>query len=249
MGSTALERAIVLQDGEGSVATVALGERTVVFGRWPPPHTDIQIRDPLAAKRHFEIRWNAQSASHEISDLKATFPATLNDDVVRGEARTLALGDVVALGRWTLRYVTLEHPEAGERRVIERNAHIRRLAAVTDPAVVVGEFIEALNARDFGHLLLVVSPSARPAGGGTTCSREDVFVFLKRFFEVFTDCRFGLDETWRLGNATFARIHVTGTHVALTDQALAFGISHGTIDAVEWATWADIAEHVRAYPW
>ena len=74
VGSAALRHAVVLQDGEGPAATVALGEGTVVFGRRQPPHTDVQILDPLAAKLHFEIRWNAQTASHEISDLKATFP-------------------------------------------------------------------------------------------------------------------------------------------------------------------------------
>jgi hypothetical protein len=89
---------VVVQDGMGKRTILALGAAIVVFGRHPPPDTDFQLLDPLVAKRHFEIRWNARAVTHEVVDYGARFSPTLNDDVLRGECRALVPGDVVAHG-------------------------------------------------------------------------------------------------------------------------------------------------------
>ena len=253
---------VVVQDGMGESTTVALGAATVVFGRRKPPHVDFQLRDPLLAKEHFEIRWNAGAATHEVADYGARFSPTLNDDVLRGECRALVPGDVLEIGRFSLRYIDLERPADGVERVDQRNALRRELAAVTDAESVVRGCFQALESRDFKRLLLDMSPYMRLLGPSSACGREDTLTLLKRLVEAFPDWHCDLNETWGFGSQTYARLRTSGTcrcsvdgpvgawlppigtHLELPDQVFAFRVSAGCLETVTWTSHDDALREV-----
>jgi hypothetical protein len=248
---------VVVEDGMGQRTIVALGAATVVFGRRPPPHTDVQLLDPVVAKVHFEIRWNARAVTHEVVDYGARFSPTLNDDVLRGESRVLVPGDVLAIGQFSLRYIDLERPDDGAEKVTQRNALRRQLAAATDPESVVRTFFQALESRDFSRLLLLMSPYMRLLGPASTYTREDALAMLKHLFEAFPDWRCDLDEFWRLGNQTYVRLRMggtcrrtvngpiaaclppIGTRLELPDQVFAFRVSDGCLNDITWTSYDD----------
>jgi hypothetical protein len=256
---------VVVQDGMGESTIVALGESPVVFGRHPPPHTDVQLLDPLVAKKHFEIRWNACAATHEVVDYGARFSPTLNDDILRGECRALAPGDVLEIGQFSLRYVDLDRPADGAERVNERNALRRELAAVTDPESVVRACFHALECRDFTRLLLSMSPYMRLLGPASAYGREDALAMLKRLFEAFPDWRCDLDEIWRFGSQTYVRLRMSGTYrraldgpiaaclppigtkLELPDQVFAFRVSDGCLETITWTSYDDALKIVSGH--
>jgi predicted ester cyclase len=246
----------------GERTIVALGAATVVFGRRPPPHTDFQLLDPLVAKEHFEIRWNARAVTHEVVDYGARFSPTLNDDVLRGECRALVLGDVLAIGQFSLRYIDLERPDDGAERVNQRNALRRQLATATDPESIVRAYFQALGSRDFERLLLLMSPYLRLLGSASAYGREDALAMLKRLFEAFPDWRFDLNEIWRFGNQTYVRLRMGGTYrrtvkgpiaaclppigtqLELPDQVFAFRVSDGCLETITWTSYDDALKSV-----
>jgi pSer/pThr/pTyr-binding forkhead associated (FHA) protein len=107
MSIRAEQFAVVVEDGSGRRTTVGLDSQEKVFGRWPPPRTDVQLRDNQVARSHFEVRWNPDASTHEINDYGQVYSPTVNGEILRGTCRLLQPGDVIAIGQHTIWYVDL----------------------------------------------------------------------------------------------------------------------------------------------
>jgi len=68
----------------------------------------------MVARRLFEIRWNEQRQRHEVQDYGQIYPPSLNGEpLTPKECRLLSVGDVLAIGVFTVEYVDLSRDVVG----------------------------------------------------------------------------------------------------------------------------------------
>jgi hypothetical protein len=104
------ERALVVKNDCQPRFRVACGSLGVGFGRWGRPHVrvDIRLHDPFVAKEHFEVVWEGQVGVHLVRNRGARYLPSVNGAAVDDEGRRLSVGDVIAVGAWTIEYVALQ---------------------------------------------------------------------------------------------------------------------------------------------
>jgi hypothetical protein len=62
----------------------------------------------MVARKLFEIRWNEQHHKHEVLDYGQKYPPALTGEPLkRRECRLLSVGDILAIGSFTVKYVEL----------------------------------------------------------------------------------------------------------------------------------------------
>lgn len=256
---------LIVEDPSGQRRIVRLDSRKKVFGRWPPPHTDVQLHDGHVAKSHFEIQWNVVASTHEVFDYGHVYSPTVNGEVVRGD-RLLHLADVLAIGQYTLQYVDLTHLEGpGERSDIEDS--FRWPSDVdSDPVVTTRSYLDTVNSYDLRRILAAMSPGYRAESllrVGVADRREDVVATLQSLFAAFPDFHVRVHEVWQVGTEVHVSAHLAGTflkhfdsptgslapngeRLQLKDQVFIFRCDGGHVRSMRWPSKDDAWSVIKA---
>jgi hypothetical protein len=174
---------------------------------------------------------------------------------------------VIAIGRFTLRYVDLSVSTApGDRSPAEQM--FRWPPDIeTAPSMSVGNYLDAVNAHDVARVVGALSPSYYSASlwpEGDAQRREDVAEMLERLFEACADFRVQVRESWQLGSEFHVCLDIAGTFLnqfdrdgrgslaanarfmELKNQAVIFRTSGGRVSTIRWPGRDDAWAHIDA---
>ena len=92
---------------------VELGDKRVIFGRYPAPdYTDVRLPGRIVARRLFDVRWNEKYSWHEVAVYPCVYPPSLNGrPLISGEPNPPFIGDVLTIGPFRLEYTALKRSE------------------------------------------------------------------------------------------------------------------------------------------
>ena len=120
---------LIVTAGPGVDSYYPLGRRTMVVGR--DEGLPVQLLDPHVSRKHFQIRYRAETELFYLLDMKSRHGTHLNGRRVDGET-PLCNNDVINVGGTTLLFTTRDFPDRqsalayrkrpGER---EETTHVR----------------------------------------------------------------------------------------------------------------------------